>query len=185
MRKIILQMMVSADGYFEGPNGELDWHNVDEEFNEQAIDFLSKVDLLLFGRKTYELMESYWPTKDAEAEDPIIAHEMNSLPKIVFSKTLGSPNWNNTRLVRENVNEEIIRLKHLPGKDIAIFGSSDFAVSIMPLIDEYRIVVNPVILGCGKSLFHWLKERRCLKLIQTQVFKSGNVLLCYQPYDSE
>ena len=110
MRKVILFMMVTLDGFFEGPNGEIDWHNVDQEFNKFAIEQLDSVDILLFGRKTYELMASYWPTPAAATDDPIVADKMNRLPKIVFSKTLSSVEWQNTRLVKENVAEEVAKL---------------------------------------------------------------------------
>jgi dihydrofolate reductase len=100
MRKVILANLISVDGYFEGPNRELDWHNVDAEFNEQAGEMLNSVDIILFGRVTYQLMASYWPTPDAIKNDPIIAKKMNSLSKIVFSKTLEKAEWENTKLVK-------------------------------------------------------------------------------------
>jgi dihydrofolate reductase len=183
MRKIFLFMMVSLDGYYEGPNGDLSWHNVDEEFNEFAIQQTREVGMLLFGRKTYEGMASYWPTEAAISNDPVVAGLMNNLPKIVISTTLGSAEWENTRLVKENVAEEISKLKQGPGKDIAIFGSSDLAVSLaqMGLVDEYRIMVNPIILGAGKPLFRGAREKIGLKLIETRTFRSGNVLLYYVP----
>jgi len=183
MRKIIFQMMVSLDGYFEGPKKELDWHRVDGEFNDYASDLLDSVDTLVFGRVTYELMASYWPTPAAMTNDPVIAAKMNSWPKVVVSRTLDKADWSNTRLIREHGAQEIERLKQLPGKDMAIFGSSDLAVSLVPsgLIDEYRIFVNPVVLGGGKALLAGLKERLDLHLIWSKVFKSGLVLLCYIP----
>lgn len=185
-RKVIFQMMVTLDGFFEGPNREIDWHNVDQEFNDYAIDLLNHVDVLLFGRVTYELMASYWPTPSATTDDPIVADKMNSLSKIVFSKTLEKADWNNTRLVKENIPEEISKLKQsLPGqdKDLAIFGSSDLALTFIQhnLIDEYRIIVNPIVLGKGKTLFKGLKDKLDLKLLKTKTFNSGNVLLYYVP----
>ena len=183
MRKLIFQNLVTVNGFFEGPNREIDWHNVDEEFNEHAIEFLNSVDTLVFGRVTYQLMASYWPTPAAIENDPIVAKKMNSLPKIVFSRTLDRVEWRNTRLVKENVVEEILKLKQQPGKDLAIFGSSNLALTLIQhgLIDEYRSVVNPVVLGSGKSLFKGLRERLHLKLLKTQTFCSGNVLLYYKP----
>jgi len=183
MRKIIFQNMISLDGYFEGPNREIDWHNVDEEFNQLAINFLDSVDILLFGRVTYELMAGYWPTEHAATDDPVVAGKMNSLQKVVISKTLSKAEWNNTRLVNDNVEAEIQKLKNEPGKDIAIFGSSDLTVSLIPsgLIDEYRIIINPVVLGNGKSVFKGINKKLDLKLLKTKVFKSGNVLLYYEP----
>ena len=176
-------MLVSLDGFFEGPNREIDWHNVDEEFNEFAIDQLNSMDVLLFGRVTYELMASYWPTPAALRDDPIVAGKMNALPKIVVSKTLDKAEWNNTRLIKDHVAEEITKLKQQPGKDMAIFGSSDLAISLtgFGLIDEYRVMVNPVVLGSGKSLFQGIQDRLQLKLVKTKIFRSGNVLLYYEP----
>jgi dihydrofolate reductase len=183
MRKLIFFMLTTLDGYFEGPNREIDWHNMDEEFNEFSIDQLNSVDTLIFGRETYELMMRYWPSKQAIENDPIVAGKMNCLEKIVFSRTLEKAEWINTRLVKENAAAEIARLKEKPGKDLIIFGSSDLAVTLIQegLIDEYRIMVNPIILGEGKSLFKGIKDRLKLRLIKTQTFRSGNVLLYYQP----
>lgn len=183
MRKIILFMLVSLDGYFEGPGQDISWHNVDAEFNEFAIKQTSELDALLFGRKTYELMAGYWPTETAKKDDPIVAGQMNSLPKIVVSKTLEKVEWNNSRLVKSNVAQEITKLKQQPGRDIAIFGSSDLAVALtqMGLVDEYRIMVNPVVLGDGKRLFSGMKDKLDLKLLKTKSFGNGNVLLYYQP----
>jgi len=183
MRKVLFFMLTSLDGYFEGPNRDISWHNADNEFNEFAIKQTGEFGAFLFGRVTYELMASYWPTEVAKRDDPIVAGLMNSLPKIVFSKTLEKVDWENTRLVKENFVEVISMLKQEAGKDIAIFGSSDLTVTLMEhgLVDEYRIMVNPVVLGDGKPLFKGIKKKINLKLIQTKVFKSGNVLLCYGP----
>jgi dihydrofolate reductase len=176
-------MLTTLDGFYEGPNGEIDWHNVDEEFNEFAIEQLNSVDVLLFGRVTYELMASYWPTPVAIENDPIVADKMNHLPKLVFSRTLKKVEWQNTRLIKENIGEEILKRKGQPGKDMILFGSSDLAVTLaeLDLIDEYRIMVNPLILGSGKSLLKGSKQRLKLKLLKTRTFQNGNVLLYYQP----
>lgn len=183
MRKIIFQNMISLDGYFEGPNRELDWHRVDGEFNDYAAQMLDEVDTLLFGRVTYELMASYWPTPAAMTDDPVIAAKMNGLQKVVFSRTLDRADWNNTQLVKGDAATEIRRLKQLPEKDIAIFGSSDLTVSVMDagLVDEYRIFVSPVFLGGGKTLLQGLRTRLNLHLVSSRIFKSGVALLCYQP----
>lgn len=183
MRKVFLFNMVTLDGFFEGKNQDLSWHNVDDEFNEFAIEQLNEVGALLFGRVTYQGMASYWPTEFAKSSDSVVAGLMNSLPKIVFSKTLDKVEWNNSRLVKENVAEEVSDLKQQRGKDIAIFGSSDLAVTLAEhgLIDEYRIIVNPVFLGHGTPLLKGIKDRLDLKLIKARTFKSGNVLLYYTP----
>lgn len=175
--------MVTLNGFFEGPKQEIDWHNVDDEFNEYAGDFLDSLDMLLFGRVTYQLMANYWPTPTALHNDPIIASKMNSLPKIVFSRTLKLVDWQNTRLVKEHVPEEIARLKLQPGKDMAVFGSSNLSLTMIQynLFDEYRLFMNPIFLGKGKPLFNGLEDRLKLRLVRTRAFHSGNVLLIYKP----
>ena len=183
MRKIILFDMISLDGFFEGANHSLDWHNVDAEFNEFANDQLKSVDTLIFGRKAYDLMVNYWTTSAALTDDPAIANQMNSKHKIVFSKTMTKAEWNNTRLIKGNIKEEIEELKKLAGQDLIIMGSANLASTFrqLDLIDEYRIMVNPIVLGQGTPLFMQSTERFNLKLIKTKTFNSGNVLLYYEP----
>ena len=183
MRKLFLFNMTTLDGFFEGLNRDIGWHNVDEEFNEFAIQQLDEIGTLLFGRVTYEGMASYWPTELAISDDPEVAGRMNSLPKIVFSRTLDKAEWNNSKLIKENATEEVLKLKGQPGKDIAIFGSSDLSVTLAEsgLIDEYRIIVNPVFLGQGTTLLKGIKNKIDLKLLEAKPFKSGNVLLYYAP----
>ena len=175
--------MVTLDGYFEGPDHELDWHHVDEEFNHFAIEQLGAVDVLLFGRVTYQMMASYWPTPSAIADDPDVAGLMNRVPKLVCSRTLEKAEWNNTRLIKDHVAEEILKLKGQTGKDLALFGSANLMSTLMQsdLIDEHRIMVNPVILGSGNPLFKRTKDKVNLRLTKTRAFGNGNVLLCYQP----
>ncbi len=127
MRRLIFQNMMTLDGFFEGPKREIDWHVVDEEFNVYVDEFFKNIDTLIFGRITYELMAGYWPTENAKSDDPIIAGLMNNYSKIVFSTSLDSAAWNNTRVVKLNPVEEIIRLKSLPGKDMVIIGSANLA----------------------------------------------------------
>ena len=183
MRKLFSFNMVSLDGFFEGPNQDINWHNVDDEFNQFAIEQTSTVDTLLFGRVTYQLMASYWPTPAATTDDPIVADLMNRLPKIVFSRTLQKAEWHNTRLIKDHIAEEISKLKQQPGKDLALFGSANLLSTLMQmdLIDEHRIMVNPVVLGSGNPLFKGIKDKLSLKLLKTRTFSSGNVLLYYQP----
>ena len=183
MRKLYSFMVVTLDGFYEGPNGEFDWPNVDEEFNEFGIEQLNDTDLLLFGRVTYEGMAGYWPTPAARQDDPVVAELMNTLPKVVVSTTLASADWANSRLVKENVAEEIAKLKQEPGKGIAIFGSPNLTVSLIELglVDELRVLVNPIVLGDGHSLFRTTRDRLRLELLQTRTFRSGNVLLTYRP----
>jgi dihydrofolate reductase len=184
MRKVLFFMLTTLDGYFEGPNQDISWHNAgDEEFNQFAIQQLDNVDTLIFGRLTYELMVGYWTTDFAKTNDPIVAAKMNSTPKLVFSKTLEKVAWENTRLIHDNYVAEMRALKQQPGKDMVILGSSDLAVTFIEhgLIDEYRIMLNPLALGGGKPLFQGIPGRLDLKLVHTRVFKSGNVLLYYVP----
>ena len=183
MSKLYVFNMITLDGFFEGLQNDISWHNVDGEFNEFAIAQLDATECLLFGRVTYELMAGYWPTPAALADDPVVAGKMNRLPKIVFSRTLSKAEWNNTRLVKENIGEEISKLKEKPGKDLAVFGSANLSLTLLRLglIDEYRIIVNPVVLGKGRSMFEGIPGRLDLKILSVRTFGSGNVLLCYQP----
>ncbi len=183
MRKVIASEFVTVDGLFSGPNGELDWHNVDEEFNEWALELIDSIDTMLFGRVTYEGMASYWPTPLATTDDPMVAGKMNSTHKLVFSKTLEQADWENTTLVAGDAAEEIAKLKQQPGKDMVIYGSGKLVSSLAArgLIDEFRIFVNPIVLGSGVPLFQGMSESVNLRLTGTRVFKSGNVLLCYEP----
>jgi dihydrofolate reductase len=183
MRRILAFLVVTVDGYYEGPDQEFDWPVVDEEFNEFGLQQLDEVDTLLFGRVTYEGMASYWPTPAAEQDDPRVAARMNGLPKLVVSRTLDRADWADTRIVKGDVAAELTRLKQRPGKDIAVFGSSDLVVSLlgMGLVDELRIMVHPVVLGAGKSLFRTAPERVRLRLVEARTFRSGSVLLTYRP----
>ncbi len=180
---IILFNMMTLDGYFAGPNGEIDWHHVDEEFNDFAIAQLNSAAGLIFGRVTYQLMASYWPTDSALRDDPQVAAKMNALPKIVFSKTLDRADWNNTLLVKATVASEIAKLKQAAGKDWFVFGSANLASALtgQGLIDEYRIMVNPVVLGSGEPLFPDLIKKLELRLTDSKSFRNGNVLLYYRP----
>jgi dihydrofolate reductase len=183
MRKIFVFIMTTLDGYYEGPNQEFDFWVIDDEFEEFSAEQLDEVDALLFGRVTYEGMAAYWPTPAGERDDPRVAAKMNGLSKIVVSRTLEKAEWANTRLIKDDVLQELRELKQQPGKDIAILGSSDLTVSLleMGLVDEVRIMVNPVVLGAGKSVFRTAGERISLKLLKSRPFDSGNVLLYYQP----
>jgi dihydrofolate reductase len=183
MRQILAFIVVTVDGYYEGPNGEFDWPVVDEEFNQFGLQQLDEVDTLLFGRRTYELMASYWPTPAAAEDDPRVAAKMNGLPKLVVSRTLQKAEWADTRIIGDDVAGELAKLKQQPGKDIAIFGSSDLTVNLLRLglVDELRLMVSPVVLGDGKSLFRTAHERIGLRLSATRAFRSGNVLLSYRP----
>jgi len=181
-RKVILFNMITLDGYFEGPNQDIAWHNVDAEFNDFAVDQLQTVGAILFGRVTYEGMASYWPTETALADDPEVTGLMNSIPKIVFSKTLTTADWSHTTLLKGDLAQEVTQLKQQTGKDLFIFGSGNLAARLMRLglIDEYRLIVNPVGLGQGTPMFPPGQALK-LKLLRSKTFQSGNVLLVYEP----
>ena len=180
MRKLFWQMSVTLDGFMEGPNHELDDTAgfKDEDFERYATEMLKSIDGILIGRKTYELFAGYWPT--ATGED---AERLNALPKTVFSRTLANVEWNNSRLVSDNVGEEVTWLKQQPGKDLALFGSADLASTLMRLglIDEYRILVTPVDLGSGTPMFKDVRERIPLELVKAATWRSGIAALYYQP----
>lgn len=186
MRNVIVSNLVSLDGFFEGPNRELDWFVVEKQFFEYAKDLLRSVDTILFGRITYEGMANYWPTAAAQDNDPTITHKMNNLSKVVFSRTLSAVSWNNSILAKGNIAEEIRRMKGEPGKDMVIFGSGSIVSTLtrLGLIDEYRIIVNPVILGNGNPLFKDLKDKLSLRLIKTKALNSGVVIFYYMPVKS-
>jgi dihydrofolate reductase len=183
VRKLFSFITVTLDGYHEGPNQEFDWPNVDDEFYEFSISQLRDIGLLVFGRATYEGMAAYWPTESAIADSPEIAEFMNSLPKVVVSNSLTTADWNNTTLVTGDLPNALAALKEQPGKDIAVFGSSNLTASLLAqdLVDELRVMVNPVLLGAGHSLLAGLASRVRLELEWTTTFRSGNVLLCYRP----
>jgi dihydrofolate reductase len=183
MRKVLMFNMISLDGYFEGPSQEIDWHMVDEEFNQYAAQQFNSIDTLLFGRTTYLLMAGYWPTPLALKDDPLIAKLMNETAKIVFSRTLEHTDWQKTTLNRGDAVEEVRKLKQLPGKDMMIFGSGKLVSSLAPigLIDELRLMVDPVVLGKGNPLFMGIKDRLHYKRMDVKNFRSGNVLVTYEP----
>jgi dihydrofolate reductase len=183
MRKVIVFNFVTLDGYFEGPKRDISWHKHDAEGSEYAVEMLKSGNTLLFGRVTYEFMASYWPRPDAIKNDPIVAEGMNNADKIVFSRTLKKVEWNNTRLVKDNIEEEMKKMKQMPGKNMTLLGSGSIVTQFAQqgLIDEYQIMVDPVVLGDGTPIFKGIKHRLNLKLTTTRTFRNGNVLLCYQP----
>ena len=180
MRKIILFMNISVDGYFEAPGHDISGFKADFEAFSSGKDL--DIDTLLFGRKTYELMK-FWSTPEAEDAAPEIARFMNEKLKIVASHEPFDPGWNKVRAISGNVVGEIKNLKKQPGKNIIMFGSNTLCVSLMQegLIDEFQTVVNPVAFGDGTSLFKGLSMKEELTLMETQLFKSGAILLTYHP----
>ncbi len=184
MRKLVVFNNVTLDGYFVDMNGDMSWaHKDDAEWNAFVAENASGGGQLVFGRVTYDLMASFWPTPFAIESMPAVAAGMNSMPKVVFSRTMDQASWNNTKLVKGDLAAEIRKLKQEPGEGMVILGSGSIVAQLAPedLIDEYQIVVNPVVLGAGKTLFEGVKERLNLKLTKSRAFGNGNVLLCYEP----
>jgi dihydrofolate reductase len=183
MRKLNVFNLMTLDGYFAGENGDITWHMVDEEFQELAQAASNSGNTLLFGRKTYQLMESYWPTPEALRDDPVVAKGMNAAPKVVFSRTLEKADWNNTRLVKDDLLGEVRKMKQEQGKDMTVLGSGSIVSQLAQegLIDEYRVLLNPVVIGRGRTMFEEIRGKIVLKLIKTRTFGNGNVLLMYEP----
>jgi dihydrofolate reductase len=186
MRKLIVFNHISLDGYFVDVNGSMAWakmDNNDPEYNAFVAGNASGDGNLLFGRVTYELMIKYWPTPMAKQHDPVVAEGMNNMPKFVFSRTMDKASWNNTTVVKGDLLEEVKKMKQQSGPGMAILGSGTVVSQLCAagLIDEYQVVVNPVILGKGRTMFEDVKEIRSLKLTKTRSFKSGKVYLCYEP----
>lgn len=186
MRKVILLMHVSLDGFTAGPNGEMDWISVDDEIFRDAIDLSGTVDTAIYGRVTYQMMESYWPkvlTNPSSSQDGIHhAQWVENVQKIVLSRTLEKVEWNNTILIKDNIAEEITKLKQKSGRNMMIFGSPGIVSAFMKnnLIDEFRLNINPVILGNGIPLFKDISDRINLNLIKTKTFTSGVIGLHYE-----
>lgn len=186
MRRLVVFNNVTLDGYFADVNGDVNWAHVgyqDTEWNAFIADNAKGGGLLLFGRITYDLMASYWPTPYAVKNDPIVAERMNNLPKVVFSRTMDNASWNNTKLVKEGMAAEVRKMKEEPGKGMTILGSGSIVTQLAQdgLIDEYQIAVHPLVLGKGRTMFDGLKEKVTLKLTKTRTFANGIILLCYEP----
>jgi dihydrofolate reductase len=184
MRKLIMWNVITLDGYFEGnQNWDLSFHNVvwGKELEELSIEQLKSADYLVFGRVTYEGMAAYWTKAEGEAAEQEVAKLMNSIPKIVFSRTLKSAAWNNTTIISENASAEIQKLKEQGGKDIYVFGSANLSETFIDdnLFDEYRIGIAPVILGSGRPLFRHGISSKNLSLVSTQQLLTGGVVLKY------
>jgi dihydrofolate reductase len=183
MRKLTVFNTVSMDGYFADTHSDMSWaHKQDPEWNAWVNENASGGGVLMFGRVTYDLMTMYWPTPMAAKNNPIVARRMNEMPKIVVSRTMDQPRWNNTTLIKNDLATSVRRLKQQPGDDICILGSGSIIAQLAPerLIDAYQLVVSPIILGNGKTLFSGVNDRLGMKLASTRAFSNGNVLLCYE-----
>ena len=183
MRTLASFIFTSLDGFYEGPNGEIDWPAVDAEFNDFAVRQLDQADTLGFGRATYEHMAAYWPTEQAQANGPAITSRMNDKEKLVFSRTLTGASWSGTTVVRGEAAEQVPAIKAGPGRELLVLGSAHLTASLAQagLLDELRVMVCPVVLGQGRSLFEDLKERISLTLLRVRQLDSGNLILTYRP----
>lgn len=191
MRKLIAFNHVTLDGYFVSADGKFQWAskgNDDPEYSAFVAENASKGGELVFGRITYQMMASYWPTPIADQHNPEVAKGMNSMGKIVFSRTLEQATWNNTRLIRTgndvgDLVSEVHKLKEEDGPGMAILGSGSIIAQLAPhgLIDEYQMMIDPVALGKGRSMFEGIPEQLNLKLAKSRIFNNGKVFLCYEP----
>ena len=181
MSKLTVFNFITLNGYFKGPNDDISWHTHGAEENEYAHNALKNNNTLIFGRITYQLMAGYWPTAFAIKNDPEMATAMNKADKVVFSRTLQKADWNNTRLVKDKMAEEIKKLKSAD-KDLTILGSGSIVTQLaeQKLIDEYQIMIDPVILGDCVPMFKNITRRLSPQLTDTRTFKSGVVLLSYK-----
>ncbi|MCF0040769.1 dihydrofolate reductase family protein [Dyadobacter fanqingshengii] len=185
MRKLVLFAHMSLDGFAGDINGGLGFLTYNEELQQFADELVKTVGAPVYGKNTYHLMEGYWPTvlNDPNANGHALAHAkwVQEIPKIVFSTTLESADWNNTTLIKDNIEEEVNNLKQQSGKDLVIFGSPGLAKSLMNLglIDEYQITLHPVIMGAGISLFEGNTQMSNLKLLESKTLGSGVVTLHY------
>ena len=179
-------MVLEEDGRkkrYSLPSGETDWFVWDEEIEKFYQEQQSKIDTIIYGQATYDTMSKYWPTSSASQEVSAIVEHMNNTPKIVFSKTFQKAEWNNTRIVKEIDKKEILQWKQQPGQNMVIYGSGTIVsqLSKLNLIDEYLLMVNPIVLGRGKLLFPEIETKISLQLINVKKFNIGSVLFNYRP----
>jgi dihydrofolate reductase len=184
MPKLVVYNSVSLDGYFTDTRGDMSWaHKRDPEWQAFVSENASGGGQLLFGRVTYDLMASFWPTPLAAQSNPIVVERMNNMPKFVFSTTLDKASWNNTTLLKGDLPTQVRRLKRQPGPNIVVMGSGSIVAQLAAagLVDEYQIVLNPLVVGDGRTLFEGLKKKLPMKLARSRAFDNGNVVLFYEP----
>lgn len=188
MRKVIVSMNVTLDNFMSGPDCELDWHfeSWSSEMAKTLCEQLDRADTILLGRVTYTAMARYWTSKAMDlscpGEDVAFVEMINNYTKIVFSKTSAVTAWRNSKLIKGNLEDEIVKLKRQVGKDIIVYGSGRLVSALIQLglVDEYQLWVHPVVIVKGKPLFKTLKNTTLLKLSKIKAFQSGVVLLFYK-----
>ena len=187
MKKVILQEFVSVDGLAAGPNDSVDFvpasNQGDQGFGQRQMEFLDSIDTILLGRVTYEMFAGHWPNVPPGPDKPF-ADKLNAIPKVVFSKTLRRAPWGpypEAKVIKTSAAKEVAKLRQGSGKDMVLWGSISLAQSLMGegLIDEYQLIVCPLVLGTGRPLFAEKKDSVTMKLVTTQSFNRGSVLLAY------
>ena len=184
MRTVSVFNFISLDGCFEGPvKGDISWHRHDDEGRAFSAEKLGLGNMLLFGRVTYDIMSSYWPSEVALRNDPVDAERMNGAEKIVFSRTLDKASWNNTTVMKDDIVGRVREIKRSEGRNMTILGSGSIVTLFAAhgLIDEYQFMVDPVVLGNGTRIFDGIGKQMELTLTGTRVFRNGSVLLSYKP----
>ncbi|HEY2736134.1 MAG TPA: dihydrofolate reductase family protein [Polyangiales bacterium] len=190
MRRLTTFTFVSLDGYYEDANHDLSWHGhdqTDSEDHELGLEGLRQKNVLLFGRVTYQMMTNFWPTPQAGKTQPEMARLINAAEKIVFSRTLERADWGPTRIIREDPVAFLRELKRQPGPDLTLLGSGSVLTQLADagLVDEYQILIDPIALGAGSSLFKDLRHRLKLTVKSNRTFKSGDIFLTLTPATSD
>lgn len=186
MRTLSVFNSVTVDGRFTDENGDMSWaHKAreDKEWNEFVSGNAKGGGVLVFGRITYQMMASYWPTPVAARNDPVVAERMNSGQKVVFSRTLESVSWKNTTLIKDDMIAAVRRMKAESGPNMVILGSGSIVAQLAQagLVDQFQLVVNPIALGNGRTMFDGITRKLTLRLAESRAFGNGNVLLTYEP----
>lgn len=184
MRRVSMFNSVSLDGYFTDAKSDMSWaHKNDPEWHAFVGGNAQGESVLLFGRRTYEMMAAWWPTPQAMESMPEVAEGMNRLPKLVFSRTLDSVSWSNTTLVKDDPVATVRTMKQQDGSPLVILGSGTVVSQLAQagLVDEFQIALNPIVLGKGRTLFETVDQRLKLKLAFSRTFANGNVFLRYEP----
>jgi dihydrofolate reductase len=182
MRRLTVFNAMSLDGFIADSTGDMSWaHQQDQEWNSFVAGNASGEGVLVFGRKTYDMMAGYWPTPLAAENAPVVAKRMNELQKIVFSRTMEKALWQNTTLLKGDLGAEVKRLKQQPGPDLVILGSASIVTQLSDarLIDEYQVALAPILLGAGRSMFAAIREKLALRLAGSRSFRNGTVFLTY------